>query len=182
MTQAEGSGHDTRPAGTGPERLWAPWRFAYITAPEPEECVLCTIPAETERSERERLILARYEHTYVLMNLYPYNTGHLMVVPHVHAARLQDFAGAVLAELMRVAGICTDALTEALSAQGFNLGFNLGRAAGAGIIDHLHLHVVPRWVGDTNFMPVLGDTKVLSEDLDATYARLRPVFDRRGNE
>jgi len=113
-----------------------------------------------------------------MMNRYPYNTGHLMVVPYSHEARMQDLDRGTLSEVLEVAGLCVDVLEEALEAQGFNIGFNLGRAAGAGIIDHIHLHVVPRWVGDTNFMPVLGDTKVMSEYLDSTYQRLRPVFDR----
>ncbi len=182
MSQSESAEPGTRPVGVGPERLWAPWRYAYISAPEPEECVLCTIPGDTGRTDEEKLIVARFELTYVLMNLYPYNTGHLMVVPYDHQAQIGDLDDVALAEIMRVAGICTEILGEALRAQGFNLGFNLGRAAGAGIVDHLHLHVVPRWVGDTNFMPVLGDTKVLSEDLTATYARLRPVFDRRRDD
>lgn len=162
----------------GPSRLWAPWRIAYFTQPQPDECIFCTIPADSETPESETFILARFEHTFVIMNCYPYNTGHLMVVPHVHEARLQDLDDETRAEMLEIAGLCMEVIEEALSAQGFNIGFNLGRAAGAGIIDHLHLHVVPRWIGDTNFMPVLGDTKVLSEDLEGAYKRLKPVFDR----
>lgn len=175
---AEAPGGGVRPVGAGPERLWAPWRIAYFTEPQPEECILCTIPADTESVESETLILARFERTFVMMNRYPYNTGHLMVVTYLHKARMQDLDRETLSEVLEVAGLCVDVLEGALEAQGFNIGFNLGRAAGAGIIDHIHLHVVPRWVGDTNFMPVLGDTKVMSEYLDSTYQRLRPVFDR----
>ena len=98
---------------------------------------------------------------------------------HQHRARLQELDATTKSELLDVAGICMEVIEEALGAQGFNIGFNTGRAAGAGIIDHIHLHVVPRWIGDTNFMPVLGDTKVLSEDLEGTYERLRPIFDRK---
>jgi ATP adenylyltransferase len=166
----------------GPERLWAPWRIAYFTEPQPEGCIFCQLPAAGGQPDRESLILARFERVFVIMNKYPYNNGHLMVVPYQHAGRLEELKPPTLGELLAVGGICTQVLAEALGAQGFNLGFNLGRAAGAGITDHLHLHVVPRWNGDTNFMPVLGDTKVLSEALEATWGRLKPVFDRRKDE
>lgn len=168
--------------GAGPERLWAPWRIAYFTEPQPEECVFCTIPADDDIPESQALILARFDHTYVILNCYPYNTGHLMVVPYSHQARLQDLTEEILTEMMNVSGLCVEVLEETINAQGFNIGFNLGRAAGAGIIDHIHLHVVPRWGGDTNFMPVLGDTRVLPELLEDTYERLRPAFDRKTNE
>ncbi len=105
-----------------------------------------------------------------------------MVVPYSHKARFQDLTEEILTEMMNVSGLCVEVLEETINAQGFNIGFNLGRAAGAGIIDHIHLHVVPRWGGDTNFMPVLGDTRVLPELLEDTYERLRPVFDRKTNE
>jgi ATP adenylyltransferase len=110
------------------------------------------------------------------MNRYPYSNGHLMVVPYEHLGDVGSMPTDLRSELLEVGGICTTVLEEALNAQGFNLGFNLGRAAGAGILDHVHLHVVPRWIGDTNFMPVLSDTKVLSEGLEDTYDRLYPVF------
>ncbi len=171
-----------RPVGAGPERLWAPWRIAYFTEPQPDECVFCTIPADDDIPESQALILARFDHTYVIMNCYPYNTGHLMVVPYSHKARFQDLTEEILTEMMNVSGLCVEVLEETINAQGFNIGFNLGRAAGAGIIDHIHLHVVPRWGGDTNFMPVLGDTRVLPELLEDTYERLRPVFDRKTNK
>ena len=167
----------TRAKGTGPERLWAPWRIAYFTEPQPDECIFCTIPADNEVTESATLILARLEHTYVIMNRYPYNNGHVMVVPFEHTSDVDALSDEVRAELLEVAGLCTRVLREGLEAQGFNIGFNLGRAAGAGILDHLHLHVVPRWHGDTNYLPVLGDTKVLSESLEGTYRRLRPIFE-----
>ena len=173
---------ETEERPPGPDRLWAPWRIAYFTEPPPEGCIFCLLPAPGGPPDKESLILARFERVYVIMNKYPYNNGHLMVVPYRHAGRLEESDPATLGELLAVGGLCTRVQAEALGAQGFNLGFNLGRAAGAGIIDHLHLHVVPRWPGDTNFMPVLGDTKVLSEALEATWERLKPVFDRRKDE
>lgn len=168
---------ESRPRGVGPERLWAPWRIAYFTEPQPDECIFCTLPEGDGASDPQRLILARLEHCYVIMNKYPYSNGHLMVVPFDHIPDLPGMDTAVRAELLEVAGLCTRALEEGLRAQGFNIGFNLGTAAGAGIVGHLHLHVVPRWHGDTNYMPVLADTKVLSEALQGTYDRLRPIFD-----
>ena len=167
-------GEGLRPQGIGPERLWAPWRIAYFTEPQPGECIFCTLPLEQE--DRQTLILARFEGCYVIMNRYPYSNGHVMVVPYEHLGHVCSMEAGLRSEVLEVAGTCTRVLEEALSAQGFNLGFNLGRAAGAGILDHVHLHVVPRWVGDTNFMPVLSDTKVLSEGLEDTYDRLLPVF------
>jgi ATP adenylyltransferase len=176
MEEHDQEGMD-RPVGAGPERLWAPWRMAYFTEPQPEGCIFCLLPADTGAPGEETLILARYDHCFVIMNRYPYNNGHLMVVPFRHTADVLELEPAERAELLRVAGECTKKLAEALDAQGFNIGFNLGRAAGAGITDHIHLHVVPRWSGDTNFMPVLGDTKVLSESLEDTYRRLVSYFE-----
>jgi len=168
-----------RPVGAGPDRIWAPWRIVYFTEPRPDACVFCTLPAEEELTEEDTLILARFEHTYVVMNKYPYNAGHLMVVPFQHTDDLDQLSADVHCEMFRAAAVCQAVIREALNAQGFNIGLNLGKAAGAGILEHLHLHVVPRWMGDTNFMPVIMDTKVLSEDLVGTYRRLRPGFDRR---
>ncbi|MFO7769643.1 MAG: HIT domain-containing protein [bacterium] len=163
--------------GEGPGRLWAPWRIAYFTDPQPEECIFCTLPSRGPEADEETLILGRFDHCFVIMNRYPYNNGHLMVVPFQHTSGILDLSREERAELLEVAGICTRALEEGLDAQGYNIGFNLGRAAGAGIAAHIHLHVVPRWKGDTNFMPVLGDVKVLSESLEDTWKRLRPAFE-----
>jgi len=174
----ERSGAQSRPRGTGPDRLWAPWRIAYFTEPQPDECIFCTIPALDEAADRETHIVARYDRCYVIMNKYPYSNGHLMVVPYDHAPDMSGLDEATRAEILKVAGDCATVLGEELQAHGFNIGFNLGTAAGAGIIDHIHLHVVPRWHGDTNYMPVLADTKVLSESLEGTYDRLRPAFDK----
>ncbi len=167
-----------RPKGAGPERLWAPWRIAYFTEPKQDECIFCSLPALGADSDAETRIVARYPLCYVILNKYPYSNGHLMVVPYEHLPDVRGLEDAVRAELLKVAADCTAVLEEELQAHGFNIGFNLGTAAGAGIIDHIHLHVVPRWHGDTNYMPVLADTKVLSESLQGTYDRLRPAFDK----
>jgi ATP adenylyltransferase len=145
--------------------------MAYITEMPKPGCVLCEKPRE-ER-DRENLVLFRGPRAYVLMNLYPYNPGHVMIAPYRHVANLGDLDAATRAELMELAERAIDVIRRTMAPHGFNLGMNLGRVAGAGIADHLHLHVVPRWEGDTNFMPVVGATKVLPETLEATYDRLR---------
>jgi ATP adenylyltransferase len=158
------------------ERLWAPWREAYITAPKNEKqgCIFCDKP-RMERDE-EAYILYRAPHTFVMLNTYPYNPGHLMVAPYAHVGDLESLDGETLAELMEVTRQCVRALREAVRPEGLNLGINLGAPAGAGVADHLHMHVVPRWVGDTNFMSVVAGVRVLSQGLDRTYEVLRPHF------
>lgn len=160
------------------EIKWTPWRGQYIKggdAPAEAGCVLCN--AQRTGDDTARLVLRRGEHAFVLMNLYPYNPGHLMVVPYEHTA---DFAGlepAAAVEIMALGQQCTGILQAEMQPHGFNLGMNLGRTAGAGIDQHLHLHVVPRWNGDTNFMPLIGGVKLIPEAIDDTYAALRPRFD-----
>jgi ATP adenylyltransferase len=159
------------------ERLWTPWRRAFVEgAPgnESDACFLCTKPAEHD--DRANLILLRAESAYVLLNLYPYNSGHLMVAPYSHTGDLVLLDSSVAEEMMRITQHSVEALQRAYRPDGFNIGMNLGKPAGAGIPDHLHIHVVPRWNGDTNFMPVVGETKVLPESLDQTYDRLEPFF------
>lgn len=159
------------------ERLWTPWRRAYIegaTATRSDECFLCAKAAEHE--DRANLILTRGEHAYVLLNLYPYNSGHLMVAPYTHSGDLVALEPVAADELMHLTRRSVDALKRAYRPDGFNVGMNLGKSAGAGVPDHVHVHVVPRWSGDTNFMPVLGQTKVLPESLVQTYERLEPFF------
>ena len=136
------------------------------------ECIFCTAPG------RDDLVLARGRLTYVILNLYPYNNGHLMVVPDRHVATLEASTPEERAELMRFTRHAEMALTEAYAPQGINIGINLGRPAGAGVLDHLHVHLVPRWNGDTNFMTVIGNVRVLPEDLGATAQKLRPIFER----
>jgi ATP adenylyltransferase len=157
------------------ERLWTPWRFAYVTGEAPKSCVLCDKWSSDQ--DRDNLVLLRGDHAFILMNLFPYNPGHLMIAPVAHCATLPALDPATRAEIVELASLATDVLSQVMKPNGFNLGMNLGRSAGAGIADHLHLHVVPRWEGDTNFMPLLANTRVLPETLSQTYDKLRPVFE-----
>jgi ATP adenylyltransferase len=158
------------------DRLWAPWRHAYVTSASGETsgCIFCN----TTDPGRDDLILLRGRVSFVILNLYPYNSGHLMVVPNRHVATLASLTADEQAELMRFTRFAEIALTEAYIPQGLNVGINLGRPAGAGVLDHLHVHLVPRWNGDTNFMTVVGDVRVLPEDLPTTRKRLQPIFER----
>jgi ATP adenylyltransferase len=158
------------------ERLWAPWRLAYVTSAsgEPTDCIFCDI-TDPGRSD---LIVARGRLSFVILNLYPYNNGHLMVVPNRHVPNLASMAPDELAELMQLTRRSEMVLNEAYKPQGINVGINLGRPAGAGVADHLHVHLVPRWNGDTNFMTVVGNVRVVPESLDATKAKLEPIFAR----
>jgi len=144
----------------------------------PDGCILCDKPKE-DRDE-ENLILYRGETCFVIMNKFPYNNGHLMVAPYRHTADLAGLSPKEREELMALAGMGVTVLQQVLSAHGFNIGMNLGRVAGAGIDQHLHLHIVPRWSGDTNFMPVLGEVKVISEALEETYRKLKAGFEAIG--
>jgi len=160
------------------ERLWSPWRLAYVTGGgDRKGCVFCDAQ---EAGDQDRLLLWQGDACFVILNLYPYNNGHLMVVPNRHVATLANLEPAELEELMRLTRLSEMVLTEAYHPQGINVGMNLGRAAGAGVVDHLHIHLVPRWVGDTNFMSVIGNVRVLPEELEVTAARLREIFDRLG--
>jgi ATP adenylyltransferase len=160
------------------QRLWTPWRRAFVEGNDnrADECFLCLVPAE--RDDRKKLVLFRGEHVYVLLNLYPYNSGHLMVAPYAHTGDLGSLEAAIANEMMQTTQRSVKALQRAYRPEGLNIGMNLGKPAGAGLPDHLHIHVVPRWTGDTNFMPVVGETKVLPESLDQTYERLEPLFRR----
>jgi ATP adenylyltransferase len=158
------------------ERMWSPWRQQYVTsAGETAGCVFCSAQTSAEAAE---LVLHRGTHGFVILNLFPYTSGHLLVVPHRHVASLATLTRDERAELMELTRIAEQAMTEAYRPQGLNVGLNLGRAAGAGIVDHLHVHVVPRWNGDTNYISVVGQVRVLPEDLAQSAARLRPVFSR----
>ncbi|MCK6552753.1 HIT domain-containing protein [Myxococcota bacterium] len=158
------------------KNLWAPWRMAYIEGdtpkPDPsvEPCIFCRYPRET--SDRDNLVLWRGEHAFVMMNRFPYSNGHLLVVPYAHASKLSMLDAPVRDALFATVSRMTEVLDAALHPEGMNVGMNLGQAAGAGIAAHLHVHVVPRWLGDTNFMPVLAEAKVISEHLFATYDKL----------
>lgn len=162
------------------DHLWSPWRLAYVTSAsgQSDACIFC----DTGEPGRDDLILARGRVSFVILNLYPYNNGHVMVVPNRHVATLGAATPAELSELMRLTRHAEMALTEAYTPHGINVGINLGRAAGAGVVDHLHVHLVPRWTGDTNFMTVVGNVRVLPEDLAATAKKLRPLFERLSRE
>ncbi len=148
------------------------------SGPKNDDCIFCT----TSEPGREELILIRGRVCYVILNLYPYNNGHMMVVPNRHVANLASTTAEEQAELMRLTRHAEIALTEAYTPHGINMGINLGKPAGAGVLDHLHVHPVPRWNGDTNFMTAIGHTRVLPEDLTASAAKLRPIFDRLTRE
>jgi len=156
------------------KRIWAPWRIQYIRAPQHKGCIFCDKPACDK--DEEDLILYRGKHNFVIMNAFPYNPGHLMVVPYRHLGKLEDMSAEERNEhyalVSRVVGI----LRESTLTESFNIGMNLGRVAGAGIADHVHTHIVPRWNGDNNFMPVIGETRVLSESMKDIYDRLKIKF------
>jgi ATP adenylyltransferase len=162
------------------ERLWAPWRHAYVTGSSGGDngCIFCDI----SDPGRDELVLVRGRVSFVILNRYPYNNGHLMVVPNRHVASLASTTEDEQAELMRLTRYAEIAVNEAYKPQGINIGINLGRPAGAGVLDHLHIHLVPRWNGDTNFMTVVGNVRVLPEDLGATAKKLRPIFERLASE
>lgn len=174
------------PGERGPEerldelqRLWTPWRMAYIRGPgDPDGgCPFCRLPAQPEAHDRESLILARGSLAYVMLNAFPYNPGHLMVIPFRHVAEFSALTTPELHEIGDLTQRGVVALQATSQPHGFNMGINVGGVAGAGIADHIHQHVVPRWGGDTNFMPVVGQTRVLPELLEETYERLAPAFD-----
>jgi ATP adenylyltransferase len=158
------------------ERLWSPWRLEYVAGSKPDtECVFCEAP---RRPDGDSLIVFAGVTSYVILNKYPYNNGHLMAVPYRHVDSLGGLRPEELHELALLVQRSEAALLEAYNPQGINVGINLGRAAGAGILEHIHVHAVPRWIGDANFMTAIGETRVLPEDLEATAARLRPIFQR----
>ena len=158
------------------ERLWSPWRLTYVTGTASAPgCIFCE--ADDSPSQND-LVLVRARTSYVILNLYPYNNGHLMVVPNRHVSALASCTPDELTDLMRLTRDAEIALAEAYTPQGMNVGLNLGAPAGAGVVGHLHIHVVPRWTGDTSFMSVVGDTRVLPEELPQTVKRLRPIFER----
>jgi ATP adenylyltransferase len=156
------------------ERLWAPWRLDYIKGPKPDECIFCTKPAEGDDDAAH--IVARGERCFVMLNTFPYNNGHLMVSPYEHVPSIEELDAPVLLELMELTQRSLGALREAYSPEGFNIGINQGAVAGAGVADHVHLHVVPRWGADTNFMPVIGSTRVLPQSLDESLSTLKASF------
>ncbi len=156
------------------ERLWAPWRLAYIQGPEDDCCIFCV--DEDSAEDQMRLIVARGECSYVIMNRYPYSNGHLMVSPYRHLSDTAELENREVLEIHQLTIRSQAALRAVCSAQGFNLGWNIGPAAGAGIADHIHMHIVPRWAGDSNFMPILADTRVIPQHIETTYSLLTKAF------
>lgn len=157
------------------ERLWAPWRIEYIMNAKEDGCIFCNKLQQTD--DRKNLILYREKRTLVMLNKYPYTNGHLIVAPKRHMKSLEDLEIEELHDLMALIRRSVEILKKGLSPDGLNIGANLGRAAGAGVEDHLHFHIVPRWLGDTNCMPVLADVRVLPEHLLETYDRLHQFFE-----
>lgn len=154
--------------------IWAPLRMEYILSEKDKDCLFCIKPAENR--DRDNLILYRDKNVYVIMNKYPYNNGHLMVVPYFHTSSFDGLSGDVLFDIIRITKYSVDCLQNAFHPEGFNIGINIGSPAGAGIEEHIHVHIVPRWAGDTNFMTVVGETKVIPEHLLDTYDKLYPIF------
>ena len=154
------------------DRLWAPWRSAFVSVRRPRRCIFCGIRSLSQAGQRRLQIVARGRHAFALLNRYPYNNGHLMVAPYRHIGRLESLRSQEWLDLFQLCARFTRVLTQRLHPDGFNVGMNLGRVAGAGFPGHLHLHLVPRWNGDTNFMPILGGTKVLPQSLDELYRLL----------
>jgi ATP adenylyltransferase len=155
------------------DHLWSPWRFEYVTSRKSSRCPFCDA-----RAGADSLVVCRGDSAYVVLNRYPYNAGHVLVVPYRHQPALSNLSADELIELAVLCQRCEAVLQEVYEPEGINLGINLGRAGGAGYTEHLHVHLVPRWDGDTNFMTVVGETRVLPEELRVTAERLRPVFQR----
>jgi ATP adenylyltransferase len=156
--------------------VWAPWRIRYILGEKEPGCFFCRKSQQADDAKNH--VLLRQRSCFALLNSYPYNPGHLMAAPYKHTGELDELAGSELAELMELTRRCKQLLQKALKPDGFNIGLNLGRPAGAGVLDHLHIHIVPRWDGDTNFMPVLADTRVLPQALDDVYEKLLDALKR----
>lgn len=158
------------------EHLWAPWRMEYIKQEKNGECIFCVLPRQNE--DEKCNILHRGKTCFVIMNIYPYTNGHLMVSPYSHSNCITKLSQPELNEMASMAQKCLEILRTVYSPEGFNIGINIGKSAGAGFDEHLHTHIVPRWQGDANFMPVVGETKVHPEYLRTTYEKLRPLFQK----
>jgi|SRR5579884_2328361 len=154
--------------------LWSPWRYRYLQQETPPGCFLCQ--AGAEKRDQETLVVHRAQHNFVILNRYPYTSGHLMVAPYEHVATLNEARPEALEEMMRLMRAAEAALAEAYKPKGFNLGMNIGEAAGAGVAGHIHMHVLPRWSGDVNFMTAVGETRVMPEELNATWEKVRRAW------
>lgn len=160
------------------KHLWSPWRLEYLVEPKPEGCIFCEAAASEE--DRANLVLFRGRHAFLILNRFPYNNGHLMAVSYAHVPSLEDLETATLTEMMWLVNRGLAALRATMRPQGFNVGANLGQVAGAGMEEHVHMHVVPRWAGDTSFMPVVGDTRVIPQTWLQTYDQLRAALSQEG--
>ncbi len=156
------------------ERLWAPWRIDYILNEKPSDCIFCV--SSDQEQDRDRLILHRTGLSLVMLNRYPYNNGHMMIAPFRHTADMNELSIAEMLDLFAALRLCRNVLEKTAAPQGFNIGVNLGKAAGAGVDDHIHIHIVPRWNGDTNFMSVIGDVRIMPVNLLNNYENLLPGF------
>ncbi len=156
------------------KNIWAPWRMQYILSEKPPGCIFCGMLKEDR--DRDNLILRRSRNAFVVMNRFPYTNGHLMVLPYEHVSALEGLSPELMREMMELTRLSVGCIGRALRAEGFNVGINLGRVAGAGIEEHLHIHIVPRWAGDVSFMTILDDVRVISEHLVETYDKLHPLF------
>jgi ATP adenylyltransferase len=160
------------------ERIFAPWRIRYILAPKPKNCVFCSA---LKSDEKAALVVYKAEKSFVIMNRNPYNPGHVMVCPNRHVANLEDLEEDELLEIMKLTTLSIKAIRNCMNPDGFNVGINIGKVAGAGIAEHLHVHIVPRWNGDTSFLPVLADVQIVPEALEETYEKLKKSFDILSN-
>ncbi len=160
------------------KKLWAPWRIHYIKNVEKEKgCIFCV--KSKEKNDKKNFILKRGKKSFIILNKFPYNSGHLMIAPYRHTGRIESLKKDEMLEIFEFLKISVSALKKAIKPHGFNIGLNLGRIAGAGFPGHLHFHVVPRWSGDTNFMPVIGETKVIPEEIKRTFEVLYPFFNEK---
>lgn len=159
------------------DRLWSPWRYQYVSqADKDSTCIFCE--ALRRHNDRETFILYRGQHNFIILNRYPYTTGHVMIAPYAHIGELAETPANILAEMMTLCQRVQRALAEVYKPEGYNLGMNLGRCAGAGVTGHLHLHLLPRWSGDTSFMTTTAETRLEPEELSTTYAKLKPYFEK----
>jgi len=154
------------------DHLWSPWRYQYVTKTNPShgECIFCE---KVKHTDEESLIIHRGEHNFVLLNLYPYTNGHLMIAPYEHVASLREASEDTLVEMMKLTSQAEATVRKVYRPQGLNIGMNLGECAGAGVADHIHMHLLPRWTGDASFVSVIGETRVLPEELTVTWKRMR---------
>lgn len=160
------------------ERIFAPWRIRYILAPKPRDCVFCTA---LKIDEKEALVVYKAKKSYVIMNRNPYNPGHVMICPNRHVANLEELNEEEMNEMMQLTVLAIKAVKRCMNPDGFNVGINIGKVAGAGIAEHLHIHIVPRWNGDTSFMPVLADVQIVPEALEETFEKLKDAFNVLSN-